>query len=100
MAVYDFEIPGFHIEKIRSSQTDTLFASTALKVLNASGGLHHDYGAQAASLGDRKAGGGVGLTSTLVGGAGRDAALVRHMARRRNVAATSYTQPRLEGVAG
>lgn len=35
----------------------------------------------------------VGLTSTLVGGAGRDAALVvRHMARRRNVAATGCEQ--------
>jgi putative flavoprotein involved in K+ transport len=43
----------------------------------------------------------VGLTSTLVGGAGRDAALVvRHMAQERNVAATGYTQPSLEGVAG
>jgi putative flavoprotein involved in K+ transport len=43
----------------------------------------------------------VGLTSTLVGGAGRDAALVvRHMGRERNVAATGYTQPGLEGVAG
>lgn len=43
----------------------------------------------------------VGLTSTLVGGAGRDAALVvRHLSRQRNVAATGYTQPHLEGVAG
>jgi putative flavoprotein involved in K+ transport len=43
----------------------------------------------------------VGVTSTLVGGAGRDTALVvRHLARQRNVAATGYTQPHLEGVAG
>jgi putative flavoprotein involved in K+ transport len=42
----------------------------------------------------------VGLTSTLVGGAGRDAALVvRHIARKRNVAATGYTQLNLDAEA-
>jgi putative flavoprotein involved in K+ transport len=43
----------------------------------------------------------VGLTSTLVGGVGRDAALVvRYIARQRNVVATGYTEPSLEGAAG
>lgn len=43
----------------------------------------------------------VGLTSTLVGGAGRDAAIVvRHLARQPKIAAAGYTQPHLEGVPG
>ncbi len=62
MAKYSFTIPSFHITKIRSAHTDTLFASTSLRVLNANGSLHHDFGAQGAPLGDRKAGGGVDLT--------------------------------------
>ena len=42
----------------------------------------------------------VGLTSTLVGGAGRDAQLVmRHIARQRNVAAIGYAQLNLDAEA-
>jgi hypothetical protein len=62
MAKYSFTIPSFHITKIRSAHTDTLFASTSLRVSNANGGLHRDFGPQGAALGDRKAGGGVDLT--------------------------------------
>lgn len=61
MATYKFTIPSFHIRQVRSAHTDTLFASTSLKVMNASGGLHRDWGANGVSLGDRKAGGGVDL---------------------------------------
>ena len=56
MATYTFSIPKFHITQIRSAHTDTLFAATALRVNNASGGLHRDWGAQSAALGDHKAG--------------------------------------------
>ena len=59
IGVYTFAIPSFHITTIRSRDTDTLFASTALKVMNASGGLHKDWGTQSIALGDRKAGGDV-----------------------------------------
>ncbi len=59
MAKYSFYVPSFHINQIRSAHTDTLFASTSLRVNNAPGGLHHDWGAQTVALGDRKAGGDV-----------------------------------------
>jgi len=59
--MYNFSIPSFHIIEIRSAHDDTLFASTSLKVLNANGSLHRDFGAKSAALGDRKAGGGVDL---------------------------------------
>ena len=62
MATYTLHIPSFHIRQIRSAHTDTLFASTALKVMNANGSLHHDFGAQGAALGDHKAGGDVVLS--------------------------------------
>jgi hypothetical protein len=61
MATYNFSVPSFHIAEVRSAHSDTLFASTALIVMNANGSLHHDFGAQGAALGDRKAGGGVDL---------------------------------------
>ena len=61
MGIYNFSIPSFHINEIRSAHDDTLFAATSLKVLNANGSLHHDFGAKSAALGDRKAGGGVDL---------------------------------------
>ena len=58
MAIYKLAIPSFHIGQVRSAHTDTLFASTSLKVMNANGSLHRDWGANGVSLGDRKAGGG------------------------------------------
>jgi hypothetical protein len=61
MSKYSFYIPEFQIAQVRSQHTDTLWASTALKVLNANGSLHQDYGSESKSLGDRKAGGGVKL---------------------------------------
>jgi hypothetical protein len=56
MDTYSFGIPDFHIAQIRSAHTDTLFASTALRVTNANGNLHHDWGSQTVGLGDHKAG--------------------------------------------
>jgi hypothetical protein len=48
----------------------------------------------------RSAGDDVGLTSTLVGGAGRDAALVvRHIAQQRNAVTTGCTQLNLDAEA-
>jgi hypothetical protein len=61
MPFYSFSIPSFGIIEVRSAHSDTLFASTSLKVLNANGSLHRDLGAKGASAGERKAGGGVDL---------------------------------------
>jgi hypothetical protein len=59
MATYSFVVPSFHIAEIRSIHTDTLVASTALRVMNANGSLHRDHGTKGVTLGDRKAGGDV-----------------------------------------
>lgn len=59
---YVFSIPKFHIGQIRSADRDTLFASTALVVSNANGGLHHDWGAQHLDLGKHGAGGDADIT--------------------------------------
>jgi hypothetical protein len=56
MATYTFSIPKFHIKDLRSAHSDTLFASTGLRVNNASGGLHRDWGAQGVAFGDRNKG--------------------------------------------
>ena len=56
MATCSFGIPDFHITQIRSAHTDTLFATTALQVMNANGALHHDWGAQTVGIGNHKAG--------------------------------------------
>src|SRR5579859_1003539 len=56
MAVYNFEIPHFVINEVRSPDDDTLFASTSLKVMNIFGGLHHDWGTIGTSLGDNSDG--------------------------------------------
>jgi hypothetical protein len=61
MSIYNFRIPSFHINEIRSAHDDTLFAATSLQVLNPNGSLLHDFGTKNATLGDRKAGGGVDL---------------------------------------
>jgi hypothetical protein len=57
MALYTFSIPRAHINQIRSAHTDTLFASTALRVMKANGSLHNDLGAQTVGLNEHKAGG-------------------------------------------
>ena len=44
MAIYIFGVPNFNINQIRSAHSDTLFTSTALKVMNANSGLHQDWG--------------------------------------------------------
>jgi hypothetical protein len=61
MPFYTFSVPSFHISEVRSAHSDTLFASTALKVNNANGSLHLSFDPQGAALNDRKAGGGVDL---------------------------------------
>jgi hypothetical protein len=61
MSFYSFSVPSFHITEVRSAHSDTLFASTALKVTNPNGSLHLSFDAQGAALNDRKAGGGVDL---------------------------------------
>jgi hypothetical protein len=67
MATYGFKVASFHIGETRSGKlsvidaSDTLFASTSLKVTNALGLLHHDFGAQGAALNDHKSGSGVDL---------------------------------------
>ncbi len=53
MANYTFGIPYCIINAIRSVRTDTLIASSALRVMNAQGGLHQDWGTTPAmNLGD------------------------------------------------
>jgi hypothetical protein len=47
---------SFGIDQIRSAHTDTLFVSTSLRVLDANGALHHDFGSQGGPLGDHRAG--------------------------------------------
>jgi Fungal fucose-specific lectin len=64
MPFYTFAVPSFHITQVRSAHSDTLFASTALKVNNANGSLHLNFDPQGAALNDRKAGGGVDLPFT------------------------------------
>jgi hypothetical protein len=57
MANYSLIIPSFDIKNTRAPVKDTLFASTSVKVMNASGGLHKDWGAQTAPpLGDHDEG--------------------------------------------
>lgn len=56
MAIYTFGVPSFYINQIRSAHSDTLSASAALKVMNANGGLHQDWGSRAVTLGDHHAG--------------------------------------------
>lgn len=63
-AVYTLRIPSFHISNTRALRNDTLSASTALKVMNANGGLHHDWQTQGVSLGDHKKGEDVALNLT------------------------------------
>ena len=56
MAKYTFGVPYCIINAIRSLETDTLIASAALRVMNAQGGLHHDWGATPSmDLGDFRA---------------------------------------------
>ncbi len=52
MTIYSLNIPSFYIAQIRSAHKDTLFASTGLRVMNATGGLHKDWGSHGSSLGD------------------------------------------------
>jgi hypothetical protein len=57
MAQYTLAVPHCRINQIRSAFSDTLFASVGLRVMNAQGGLHHDWPPQSVSLGDHEAGG-------------------------------------------
>ena len=53
MANYTFGVPYCTIHAIRSVRTDTLIASAALRVMNAQGALHQDWGTTPAmDLGD------------------------------------------------
>jgi hypothetical protein len=53
---YSFAVSSFGIDQIRSADTDTLFVSTSLRVLNANGSLHLDLGSKGGPLGDHRAG--------------------------------------------
>jgi hypothetical protein len=55
MTQYILGVPGCNIRQIRSLRSDTLVASVGLRVMNAQGGLHHDWPAQSANLGDYEA---------------------------------------------
>jgi PASTA domain len=53
MAKYTFGVPYCIINAIRSLETDSLIASAALRVMNAQGGLHQDWGTTpSVNLGD------------------------------------------------
>jgi len=54
MATYNLAVPYCYINEIRSPFNDTLVAATALTVMNAQGGLHHQWPAQSKFLGDHK----------------------------------------------
>jgi hypothetical protein len=52
--IFNFGVPKIHIESIRSAHTDTLYASTALHVMNENGSLHQDYPSKTVPMGDHK----------------------------------------------
>jgi hypothetical protein len=67
MAQYNLAIPGGFVRQIRSNFEDNLAASMGLRVMNAEGGLHHQWDPKEVTLGSYGAGGGVSVSTTFYG---------------------------------
>src|SRR5437588_3374068 len=67
MATYALRTTECHIAQIRSPQSDSLYATSAVRVMNAEGGLHHDWPAKSVALGDHGRGERVAINLSLDG---------------------------------
>ena len=67
MAQYRLFGPSFHINQIRSVNSDTLRAGIGLRVMNAEGGLHNDWPPQSVFLGDHHPGDTVDVNALGIG---------------------------------